>query len=381
MPIYADWNATTPLSAVARAAMLAASEEAWANPSSVHTAGRKARAVVEAARVAAAKLAGFDARDVVLTSGGTEANNLALTSLVLDADSNPTGALVTSRAEHPSVVRTAEALERRGVHVVLVDPQPTGRVSPESIESALKQLAGRACVSLQAVNHETGVLQPVAEVAALCSSRGVLLHSDIVQAAGRVPSSVWSGASAVSIASHKLQGPKGIGALATLPGLKLRGVLHGGSQERGIRPGTQDPIASAGFAAALGAADGSVAAYAALAPLRDELERALAERWGAEVNGSGARAPHVANLSFAGWPGPELVAALDLEGVCVSSGAACSAGTAEPSGVVRAMAGEARSRSAVRISIGPATSRDDIGEMIEAFGRVLERGPSRSREV
>ncbi|WP_437616326.1 cysteine desulfurase family protein [Sorangium sp. So ce834] len=404
--IYLDWNATTPPHPEVLAAMQAAAEVAWANPASVHGPGRRARAFIEQAREAVARLTGFDARDVTLTSGGTEANNLALLHAFGDeaaagaagagAAGEPAagagasggaaagrlhGALVVSRIEHPSVTRAAEGLAGRGVHVAWVDPEPSGRVAPEAIAAAIDRAAAVApvrLVSLQAVNHETGVVQPVAEAAAIVHARGARLHVDAVQAVGRLPPEAWAGADLVSVAAHKIRGPKGIGALAARPGIRLRPVLLGGAQERGLRPGTQDPVAAAGFAVAARRALGAPARYAALAPLRDRLEAELTQVGRAAGappvrNGEGARAPHVANLSWPGWRGDELCAALDLEGVAVSSGAACSAGTAEPSPVLTAMLGPERAASAVRFSIGEDTTEADLVEAARRVARVLAR--------
>ncbi|WP_437492923.1 cysteine desulfurase family protein [Sorangium sp. So ce1014] len=375
--IYLDWNATTPPHPEVLAAMQAAAEVAWANPASVHGPGRRARAFVEQAREAVARLTGFDARDVTFTSGGTEANNLALGH----AFGDEAGALVVSRIEHPSVTRAAEGLAARGVHVAWVDPEPSGRVAPEAIADAIDRAAAVApvrLVSLQAVNHETGVVQPVAEAAAIVHARRARLHVDAVQAVGRLPPEAWAGADLVSVAAHKIRGPKGIGALAGRPGLRLRPVLLGGAQERGMRPGTQDPLAAAGFAVAAGRAIDAPARYAALAPLRDRLEAALTQVGRAAGaaplrNGDGARAPHVTNLSWPGWRGDELCAALDLEGVAASSGAACSAGTAEPSPVLTAMLGPERAASAVRFSIGEDTTETDLAEAALRMARVLSR--------
>jgi cysteine desulfurase len=233
-------------------------------------------------------------------------------------------------------------------------------------------------VSLQAVNHETGVVQPVAEVADLAHRRGALLHVDAVQAAGRLGTETWRGADLVSVAAHKIRGPKGIGALAVRAGLRLSPVLFGGAQERGVRPGTQDPGACAGFAAAAERAQGGPGRYAMLGALRDRLEEELVAIGTAlgrapMRNGGGRRAPHVLNLSWPGWRGDELAAALDLEGVAVSSGSACSAGTAEPSPVIRAMLGEARAASAVRVSLGEETTEEEVADAARRFRRVLER--------
>ena len=328
---------------------------------SVHGEGRRARATVERARQAVADLCASDLRDVVLSSGGTEANNLAL-SLLLGVPGPR--ALVTSRLEHPSVSRTAESLARQGVEVVWVEPEPSGQVDSAKLLAAVDALEGRfRMVSLQAVNHELGTLQPVAELVRPLAERRVLFHCDAVQAAGRLDPASFRGVDLVSLAGHKLRGPKGIGALACRPGIELVPLLRGGAQERGLRPGTQDPIACAGFAVACKLA----------------LESPPRGPDAAALNAPAPRAPHVINLSFAAWSGPELCAALDLEGVAVSSGAACSAGTAEPSEVVRAVHGEARAHGAVRISLGELSTRDDVEQALAAFSRVLRRASPRGR--
>lgn len=379
--VYLDWNATTPPHPDVLEAMRRAWETAWANPASVHGPGRRARAHLDAARDAVAALTGYDARDVILTSGGTEANNLALEY----ASGPAAGALVVSRIEHPSVVRAAEHLADRGAVVEWVGPDPSGRVEPAAVAEAIDRAARIApvrLVSLQAVNHETGVIQPVAAVAELAHAAGALLHVDAVQAVGRLEPTAWAGADLVSVAAHKIRGPKGIGALVTRPGVRLRPVLRGGAQERGLRPGTQDAAACAGFAAAAVRARTTPPHYAALAALRDRLEdelRALGALVGPppQRNGDAARAPHVSNLSWPGWRGDELCAALDLEGVAVSSGSACSAGTAEASPVLRAMAGEARAASAVRSSLGEETTAEDIDDALRRWTQVLRRGHAR----
>jgi cysteine desulfurase len=341
--------------------MRAAMTDGWANPASVHQAGRRARALVERARERIAQLLGFEARDVLLTSGGTEANNLALSAA---------SGLVTSRIEHPSVVRVGEALADRDVPVRWLPARADGRIDSDDVHAAVATLPSGATVALSAANHETGVIQPIREVSEVVHAGGGRLHVDAVQAVGKVDPSLWSGADSVSLSAHKIRGPKGIGVLSWRPGWAPRPVLVGGAQERGLRPGTVDAVAAVGLEAAVSRAATGPERHAQIAPLRDRIEKALA-RWG-EVNGLGApRLPHVSNLSFPGWRGDELAAALDLHGIRVSSGSACSAGTQEISPVVMAMLGRERAASAIRISLGDETDRAAADAAVEVFEAVL----------
>jgi cysteine desulfurase len=359
--IYLDWNATTPPHPEVLRAMQKAADDAWANPSSVHRLGARARAVIEDLREALARLLSADARDVVLTSGGTEANNLALSGA---------SALVTSRLEHPSVTRMAEALAERGIRVAWVAVPPSGRLEPEAVREALRSVGAGATVAVTAVNHETGVLQPVQAILAEARAAGARLHLDAVQAVGKVDPELYRGADSVSLAAHKLRGPKGIGALLFRGNpAALRPLLRGGAQERGLRPGTQDPVAAAGFRRALELSLDGPARYLRLAPLRDRLEAALAGR--AEPNVTSHRAPHVSSLYVAGCRGDVLVAALDLDGVCVSSGSACSAGSSEASPVLTAMLGEARAQASIRVSLGDATTAEEIERAISSMHRAF----------
>jgi cysteine desulfurase len=362
--IYLDWNATTPPHPRVVEAMRAAAEQAWGNPSSVHATGRRARALIEDAREELGRSLGFDARDVVFTSGGTEANNWVIHSAP---------ALVVSRIEHPSVVRAAEALERAGRPVAWLRVPASGRIEPDDLKSALGRLAQPALVALMAANHETGVVQPIAEAAEIAHARGARLHVDAVQALGKMPATHWQDADSVSVAAHKIRGPKGIGALAFRAEFSPKPLLHGGAQERGLRPGTPDPIAAAGFLAALQEARATIHGFSRIGVLRDRLERELALH--GLVNGADApRLSHVTNLSFRGFRGDELVAALDLLGIRVSSGSACSAGTAEPSPVIEAMLGRGRALGAVRISLGAITTADAVDSAIVGFRRALGAG-------
>jgi len=363
--IYLDWNATTPPHPAVLAAMARAAEGAWGNPSSTHRVGRTARARVEDAREKLAEICAVHARDVLFTSGGTEANNLALAGA---------SGLALSRIEHPSVTRVAEQLERRGVPVVWLEVPETGRLVAEAYREALERLPRGSVAVLMAANHETGVLQPLEEVALVAHALGATLHVDAVQALGKLPPESWRFADSLAVAAHKIRGPKGVGALAFRGNQAPKPVLLGGSQERGLRPGTVDPIAAAGFLAALEQAAHGPARYAELALLRDDFEAAFVSPSpaGATLNGGQvARLPHVSNLSFPGVSGDELVAALDLLGVCVSSGSACSAGTTEPSTVISAMVGRERARAAVRVSLGEATTSTEIQAAKAAFRRAL----------
>jgi cysteine desulfurase len=368
-PIYLDWNATAPPHPDVLRAMARAASEAWGNPASTHGVGRKARAQVEDAREKLAEICAVHARDVLFTSGGTEANNLALAGAV---------GLALSRLEHPSVTRVAEQLEARGVPVAWIAVPVSGRLDPEAYRQALERLPRASVAALMAANHETGVLQPLEEVALVAHALGATLHVDAVQALGKLPPETWRFADSLAVAAHKIRGPKGIGALAFRGSKTPKPVLVGGSQERGLRPGTVDPVAAAGFLAALERAAEGPARYAELRALRDELEAALSAV--AKVNGEGVeRLPHVSNLSFDGLSGDELVAALDLMGVCVSSGSACSAGTTEASTVITAMLGRERARGAVRVSLGETTTSVELQAAKAAFGRALglpARNPS-----
>jgi len=365
--VYLDWNATTPPLAEVVAVMADTARSAWGNPASVHGSGRAARDVVETAREEIARLVEASPRDVIFTSGGTEANNLAL---------HRAPALVTSWLEHPSVTRVAEALEAEGKPVRWLPVPPSGRLDPGAVQEALAGFPPATIVALAAVNHETGVLQPVVSLCTVEMKAGARLHVDAVQAVGKLPSEHWAGADTFSVAAHKLRGPKGIGALVHRPERAPKPLLLGGSQERGRRPGTVDPVAAAGFRVAAEWAARSLAGRGSLSALRDRFEAELVRR-GARVNGEGVeRLGHVSNVSFSSIAGDELVAALDLMGVAVSSGSACSAGTTEPSKVITAMLGVERARGAVRVSIGDTTRAEELERALSAFDRALGGPPA-----
>jgi cysteine desulfurase len=367
--VYLDWNSSAPPLQCALQAMQTAAHSSWGNPSSAHFIGRRALQVVERARESVAELIGAKPREVVFTSGATEANNLALRSLCSDA-----AALITSRLEHPSVVRVAEAMQQSGLSVIWLQVDASGAVCVQSLKRALAEMSepGRAVVAIQAANHETGVIQPVAEAIALASECGARVHVDAVQAVGKLDARAWRGADTLSVSSHKLGGPVAIGALAARSCSALKPMLLGGGQELGSRAGTQSAVLAAGFGAAADWAIHGPQRYASVQPLRDLLEASLTE-FGGVVNAGPNRLPHVTNVSFPDLRGDELVIGLDLEGVCVASGSACASGAQELSPVIEAMAGPARALSAVRASLGESTSEQEIRFAISAWKTVLAR--------
>ncbi len=364
--IYLDHNATTPLRPEARTAMLALLEQGIGNPSSAHAAGRAARAALERARRAIAARLDVPPASIVFTSGATEANNLAILGAVPD----PAGAhIVASPIEHASVIGPVRELERRGAAVTWLPVDAAGRVAVAALAAALRPQT--ALVSIGWANGEIGTVQPIEEIAALCRARGVLLHSDAAQALGRVPIT----AAAVDlcvVSAHKHGGPTGIGALVVRRGIALRPLMCGGEQERGVRPGTENAVAAAGFAAALTAA----ADDAELTALRERLWDAIAPLGGVRRHGPGPAEglPNTLAVGYDGLVGEALVAALDLEGVAASVGSACAAGSGEPSHVLRAIGcDEAAARAGVRFSLGATTTAADIDAAAAAVRRVVTR--------
>ena len=363
VPAYFDWNATAPLRPEARAAV-AAALEVTGNPSSVHAAGRAARHLVEQAREKVAALVGASPREVVFTSGGTEANALALTPALGDT-------LLASAIEHPSV--------RSGGRFAAVEEFPvtgTGVADLAALEGMLKGRS-RPLVSLMLANNETGVIQPVAEAAALVHAAGGLLHVDAVQGPGRIPCDFRAlGADLMTLSSHKIGGPQGVGALIVRDGLTLDAQIKGGGQERGSRAGTENVAGIAGFGAAAEATRlGLAAEVARMEALRATLEagiKAVAPKavvFGAEAS----RLPNTTLFSVPGMKAETAVIAFDLEGVAVSSGAACSSGKVAPSHVLAAMGVDpALSRGAIRVSLGFATPDEHVGTILKAWEKLAK---------
>ena len=352
-PLYLDANASEPLRPEARAAVLVALD-ALGNPSSVHAAGRAARRLLEAARTTVAELFAARPQDVVFTSGGTEANALAIAGLGRGRR------ILAGATEHPAILRAAPGATRLPVH-------PDGTLDLAALEAALSA-AGPALVCLMAANNETGVLHPIAEAAAICRRHGALLHLDAVQAAGRVPMDA-SHADSLALSGHKMGGPKGAGALVLRPGIDPTPLIAGGGQERGRRGGTEPLPAIAGLAAAARAAMAQDTAR--LARLRDAIEARIAALNPA-TRFPGATAPRLPNTSCIltpGRPAETQVIALDLAGVQVSAGAACSSGKVAASHVLAAMGlDEAEAGCAIRVSL-PWNAPEDAAERFVAAWR------------
>ncbi len=376
--VYLDHNATSPLRPEAREAMLHALGAGGGNPSSLHATGRAARLIVESAREEVARLLGAHPEEIVLTSGGTESNNLAIYGAA-GVPAGPAGRVVTTAIEHPSVLGPMEDLERRGHDVARVRPTRDGVVEAEAILRAAGE--GAVLVSMMLANHEVGTLQPVAETGRELRRRGILFHCDASQAVGKVPIDVRElHVDLLTIAGHKFGAPQGVGALYIRKSLALTPHLRGGGQELNRRPGTENVAAIGGLggAAAASARDIGIAA-SRVAELRDLLESETLWRVrGSKVNGrSAGRVPNTSSLAFEGVSGEALVMALDLEGFAVSAGSACSAGTVRKSHVLEAMGLRDESGASIRISLGPSNTREDI----ERFVGVLQRVVARARHA
>jgi len=370
--LYFDFNATAPLREQARAAMVAAMDVVG-NPSSVHSEGRAARGLLDESRAKVAGFLGADLRYVTFTSGGTEAANLVLSPSLKD-NAGRVERLLISAGEHPCVL---EGHRFPADRVTVLPLDAKGRLDLEALKDALAQGQGRPLLALQHANNETGVVQPLAEAAVLVHEAGGLLICDAVQAAGRLAKTALAeGADGVFISAHKLGGPKGVGALAF-----ARGALHieealirGGGQERGLRSGTENPIAIAGFAAAAEASASSPAELARLAGLRDRIEAAVRGAFpDVVIFGEGAeRLPNTSCLAVPGLTAETLLIALDLAGLAISSGSACSSGKVRPSHVLAAM-GVATdlAKGALRISLGYSTRESDVESFCETFQKTV----------
>ena len=372
MPVYLDHNATTPLDPRVLEAMLPYLTVHHGNPSSTHRFGRVARAAIDRAREQVAALINAHPSQVVFTSGGTEANNLAIKGV---AAASVTGYVAIGATEHPSVAEPAASLKESGWKVTVMPVDQDGRL-PSSTAESLRSLRPKV-VSVMWANNETGVIQDIAALGAQARACGALLHTDAVQAAGKIEVDFTaSGAHLMSLSAHKINGPKGVGALIVDGAVEMKPLLHGGGQEKDKRSGTENVAGIVGFGAAAELARGRMTDYASRArELRVRLESELSGIGGIEIFGARAeRLPNTACFGTAGVDGETLLLNLDRSGVAVSSGSACASQHREPSPVLRAMGIEADlALSAIRVSLGHDSTEQDIEAFVAALATQLRQ--------
>jgi cysteine desulfurase len=371
--IYLDHNASTFLWPEVAQALTEALQRETGNPSSVHRLGRAARSRVESARARVARVLGCEAREVVFTASGSESDALAIKGAFGARRESARTRLVCSAIEHPAVLSAVEQLEATGVPVTRVSPGAEGRVTVEALEAALG--ADVALCSLMWANNETGVLQPVAEISKLCRARGVVFHTDAVQAAGKVPVRLGEvDADLLSLSGHKIGAPAGVGVLVVRRGVDVT-PLVAGHQENGRRGGTHNVAYIEAFALALELSSTPRDGVASISQLRDRLEAGALALPGVTVNGAGApRLSNTSNLHFENADGEALLIALDLEGIHISAGAACASGSLKPSHVLLAMGlTPAQAHASLRFSLGHDTTEAQIDQVIAALGKYLPR--------
>jgi cysteine desulfurase len=382
MRIYFDHNATTPVDAAVAEAIARVMTSEFGNASSVHHFGQRAKAILDEARSAVAALIAAEPSEIVFTSGGTEADNFALRGVAEALE--PTGRrhLIASSIEHEAVLVTLRALARRGWQTTLLPVDQTGILDPETLKSAMTD--DTAIVSVMHANNEIGTIQPVAELARLAHDRRALFHTDAVQSVGKIPVDVGSlGVDLLSLSAHKFNGPKGVGALWIKRGSRVTSILTGGKHERNRRAGTENVPGIAGLGVAAQLAKTKLTAEAArLSILRNTLEEAiLAKVPGTAINGAREpRVPNTTNISFEAVEAESLLIALDLEGVAVSTGSACSSGTLEPSHVLRAMGlPSPRTQNSIRLSLGAGNTEAEVDFVVSKLPAIVDKLRSLTR--
>jgi cysteine desulfurase len=374
MRIYFDHNATTPVDPGVVEVIGAVLRDDFGNASSVHHFGQRAKAVLDEARSAVAALINAEPSEVVFTSGGTEADNFALRGVAEALEVTGRRHLIASSIEHEAVVNTLRALAKRGWQTTLLPVGASGIVEPEALEEAITDQT--ALVSVMHANNEVGTIQPIAELARIAHGRGALFHTDAVQSAGKIPVDARGlGVDLLSLSAHKFSGPKGAGALWIKRGARVASILTGGKHERNRRAGTENVPAIAGFGAAATLARQKLAADGPrLASMRDRLEEGVLSRVaGTAINGARERrVPNTTNISFDGVEAESLLIALDLEGIAVSTGSACSSGTLEPSHVLRAMGLPThRTQNSIRVSLGSGNTDAELDYFLERLPGVV----------
>jgi cysteine desulfurase len=384
---YFDYNATTPLSPEVLEQLVPALSEVYGNASSIHQTGQQAKQKLEAARRQVAEFLGCSSKEVVFTGGGTESNNLSIFGPVRNHTASRKH-VITTAIEHPSVLKACAQLERDGVEVTYVRVGSSGVVDPADVRKAIRP--DTVLITVMHVNNETGAVQPVREIAEIANDADVLIHIDGVQAAGRVPIDVHAlDVDLYSISGHKMQAPKGIGALYIRKGVKIEAMLHGGRQENGVRAGTENvPSAIALGCAAEWLSRNQTELMMHVSELRDRLEQGVVGRVAnTSVNCSRSmRVPNTTNIRFNGIDGEPLLISLDLRGFSVSSGSACSSGAVEPSHVLTAMGlSKEEARSCLRFSLGRGNTVEEVDRLIEAIvesvAKLRRISPARSAHV
>ncbi len=373
--IYLDHNATTPIAPEVLAAMLPYLTEEFGNANSIHAYGQNARGAVERARSSVAALVGARAAEIMFTSGGTESNNHAILGAATAAPGKA-GHVITSAIEHVAVLDPCRAMAKSGIDLTVLPVDREGLLNPEDVRTAIR--LETVLITLMLANNEIGTIQRIAEIGKIAAEVGIALHTDAVQAAGKIPIEVDKlGVDLLSISAHKFGGPKGVGALYIRKGTHLGPLMYGGHSERDRRPGTEDVAAIAGMGkAAELALTGMREEGERVRGLRDRLEQGLLGRvphsW---VNGARApRVPNTANLTFPFIEGEAMVIALDLKGIACSTGAACSSGALEPSHVLMALGlAPEDARATLRLSLGHQTTEEEIDFALETIPPVIER--------
>jgi len=373
--IYFDHNATNPIAPEVLAAMMPYLTEQYGNASSIHAFGQTAREAVEQARVSVAALLNARSADIMFTSGGTESINHAILGAV-SAAPGKSKHIITSAIEHVAGLDPCKALSKSGIELTILPVDREGLVSPEDVLRALRPET--VLITIMLANNETGTVEPIAEIGQIAREKGILLHTDAVQAAGKIPIDVEKlGVDLLSISAHKFSGPKGIGALYIRKGTHLFSLMYGGHSERDRRPGTEDVAAIAGMGRASKLVQTIFARESErIRVLRNRLEQGLLARvpncW---VNGAGApRVPNTSNITFPFIEGEAMVIALDLKGIACSTGAACSSGAVEPSHVLMALGlAPEDARATLRLSLGRQNTEAEVDFALEIIPQVIER--------
>lgn len=375
MRVYFDYNATTPPLPEVSDAVAAATRDLFGNPSSVHHFGQQAKSALDDARSVLAALLKAEPSEIVFTSGGTESDNSAIRGAAEAFEASGKRHLIASAIEHEAVLNTLKALTRRGWRTTIVSVDHSGLVSPDRVREAMS--ADTAIVSVMHANNEIGTIQPIADIARIAHEGGALMHTDAVQTVGKIPVDVRAlGVDLLALSAHKFNGPKGAGALFVKRGTRMQPILTGGKHERNRRAGTENVAAIAGLGVAARLAMANMTAETArVGALRDRLEQGiLAVVTGTIVNGAAPRVPNTTNISFERIEAESLLIALDLEGIAVSTGSACSSGTLEPSHVLRAMGFSAhRAQNSLRFSLGHFSTDAEVDRVLDVIPRVVDK--------